>query len=65
MDSADDLKLQQRNAFLESLSPAARDRFLAELEKAAVLGLDEETAWQDAVIAAETTYSGSEPAAEP
>lgn len=59
MDSAEDLKLKQRNRYFETLSLGARESFLAELERAAVLGLDEETAWRDAVLAAQTTYSRS------
>lgn len=50
------LKLQERNAFFHSLAPAARDNFLRALEAAKTRGLDDEIAWKEAVIAAETTY---------
>lgn len=50
------LKLQERNAFFHSLAPAARDSFLRALEAAKARGLDDEIAWKEAVIAAETTY---------
>ena len=50
------LILQERNAFLESLAPEARERFLAALEDAAARGLSEQSAWEEAVVAAETTY---------
>lgn len=52
----EDALLAQRNAFLESLAPEAKERFLRTLENAADQGLDEETAWREAVVAAETTY---------
>lgn len=54
------LKLQERNAFFHSLAPAARDNFLRALEAATDRGLDEEIAWREAVIAAETTYAETE-----
>lgn len=60
--AADDpvsLKLQERNAFFDSLPPAARDSFLRALEAAKTRGLDDEIAWREAVIAAETTYDES------
>lgn len=53
------LTLQERNAFYESLPPAARDVFLEELKRAAERGLDEQRAWEEAVRAAETTYGES------
>lgn len=51
-----DLILAERNAFLESLAPEAKERFLAALEDAAARGLSEQSAWEEAVVAAETTY---------
>lgn len=51
-----DLKLQQRNAFYESLPPAAKAAFLDELKRAEARGLDAERAWAEAVLSAETTY---------
>ena len=53
------LRFQERNAFFESLAPAARDNFLRALEAAKSRGLDDEIAWKEAVIAAETTYGDS------
>lgn len=55
-DSPREDAIAERNAFYNSLSPEAKERFLAELERAAAEGLDEESAWQRAVTAAETTY---------
>lgn len=54
------LRLQERNAFFHSLAPAARDSFLRALEDAKTRGLDDEIAWREAVIAAETTYGETE-----
>ena len=51
------LKLQERNAFFHSLAPAARDSFLRALQEAKTRGLDDEIAWREAVVAAETTYA--------
>ena len=55
-----DLMLQERNAFFHSLAPAARDSFLRALEAAKTRGLDDDIAWREAVIAAETTYADTE-----
>ena len=60
--AADDpvsLMLQERNAFFHSLAPAARDNFLRALQEAKTRGLNDEIAWKEAVIAAETTYGDS------
>lgn len=50
------LRIQERNAFFESLAPAAKESFLRALEAASERGVDQEAAWQEAVVAAETTY---------
>lgn len=52
----DEAAKAERNAFLESLSPEAKERFLAALERAADRGMSEEAAWEEAVVAAELTY---------
>lgn len=54
------LEKEGRNSFYESLSGEAKDRFLSALKLASSRGLDEETAWQEAVVAAETTYPPDE-----
>ena len=54
-------RIAERNAFLESLAPEAKERFLEALQAATTRGLDEEIAWREAVIAAETTYSADRP----
>ena len=43
----------ERNAFYNSLPLGAKERFLAALEDAARMGLDEETAWLQATRAVE------------
>lgn len=55
-ETPEDLRIAERNAFYESLSIEARDRFLRALEDAKARGLDDEASWREAVIAAETTY---------
>lgn len=55
-DDVEGNRLVERNRFYHSLSPRARDAFLAELERAEADGVDEETAWRRAVVAAETAY---------
>jgi hypothetical protein len=50
------LRIAERNAFYESLSIEARERFLRTITEAQDRGLDEEAAWREAVVAAETTY---------
>lgn len=55
------LEREGRNAFYESLAPDAKDRFLRSLRLASARGLDEATAWEEAVVAAETTYTGTPP----
>ena len=60
-ETPDILRIQERNAFYESLSPAAKEQFLAALEAAQTRGLEEEVAWREAVRAAETAYA-NEPA---
>lgn len=59
-NAPEDLLLQERNAFYESLPPAAKDAFLRELEASKSQGRDDEAAWRAAVVAAETTYEASE-----
>lgn len=56
-ETPDILRLQERNSFYESLSPAAKEHFMAALEAAQARGLEEEVAWREAVRAAETTYA--------
>jgi hypothetical protein len=56
------LRVQERNAFYETLSVAAKERFLAALSEAEERGLDEEAAWREAVVAAEAAYGKSSPA---
>jgi hypothetical protein len=51
------LRIAERNAFYESLSIEARERFLRTLTDAQDRGLDVEAAWREAVRAAETTYN--------
>lgn len=53
--------VRERNAFMESLSIEAKERFLDTLRACAERGMDEESAWREAVIAAETTYAQIEP----
>lgn len=60
----DDLRTQERNAFYHSLAPAAQERFLRALERAQESGLSGQRAWEEAVIAAETTYAPDEVADE-
>lgn len=50
------LEREERNAFYESLSIEAKDRFLQALKVASSRGADEQTAWHEAVTAAETAY---------
>ena len=50
------LEIAERNAFLESLSIEARERFLGTLTAAKERGLSDGAAWEEAVVAAETTY---------
>lgn len=54
------LEVQERNAFYESLSAHARQRFLDALEEATRAGLGEEEAWRAAVVAAEEAYPREE-----
>ncbi len=54
--SPDDLRLAERNAFLASLAPQAKEHFLAALQAAAARGLSDDVAWREAVISAETAY---------
>jgi hypothetical protein len=51
------LVTEERAAFYESLAPEAKARFLDALQVAADRGLDEEAAWAEGVVAAETAYS--------
>lgn len=50
------LRIRERNAFYESLSGTAKERFLETLTQAQARGLDEEAAWREAVVAAELAY---------
>lgn len=59
-ETPEGLEIAQRNAFMESLSIEARDRFLRALQDAAVRGLSDRAAWEEAVVAAETTYTEPE-----
>jgi hypothetical protein len=52
--------VRERNAFMESLPIEAKERFLARLQECADRGMDEESAWREAVVAAETTYEPAE-----
>jgi hypothetical protein len=54
---AEQARIAQRNAFYESLSPEAKERFLDALTLAREHGLDEEASWKEAVIAAELAYA--------
>ena len=54
-------RIAERNAFYESLAGEAKERFLGALQAASERGLDEEIAWREAVIAAETAYSVDRP----
>lgn len=56
-ETPEELAIEQRNAFYESLSIEAKERFLEALRSASDRGLSEEMAWQEAVIAAETAYA--------
>lgn len=49
-------RIAERNAFYNSLPPAAKERFLDTLTVSRERGLSEEAAWEEAVVAAETTY---------
>ena len=57
VDDAEADRINERNAFFESLPPEAKGRFLDALQGAVDRGLDEEIAWREAVIAAQTAYS--------
>lgn len=50
------LRIQERNAFYESLSLEAKARFLEVLAASQERGMSEEESWREAVIAAETAY---------
>lgn len=56
--TAEQAKVDQRNWFYHSLSPEARDRFLMALQEAESRGLSLDAAWEEAVVAAETAYTG-------
>lgn len=55
-DDPHSLRLEERNAFYESLPPQAKERFLESLTRSQELGLDEEGSWREAVVAVETAY---------
>jgi hypothetical protein len=56
-DTPHELTLAERNAFLESLAPEAKERFLDALTRSKEAGLTDRAAWVEAVVAAETAYS--------
>ena len=56
-DTPEENLIAQRNAFMESLSIEAKDRFLDTLAAAKERGLSDEAAWEEAVVAAETAYA--------
>ena len=51
-----DAEIAERNAFFNSLPPAAKENFLASLAAAQESGLDDRAAWAEAVRAVQTTY---------
>lgn len=55
-DTPEQAKVDQRNWFYESLSVEAKSRFLDALKDAQTRGLGMDAAWEEAVVAAETTY---------
>lgn len=59
-DTPEGYAVAERNAFLESLSIEAKERFLDALSAAKDRGLSDEAAWEEAVVAAETTYAPAE-----
>ncbi|MEA3201564.1 MAG: hypothetical protein QOE90_2992 [Thermoplasmata archaeon] len=59
-DTPEEMLLMQRNAFMESLSIEAKARFLDVLTEAKTRGMSDEAAWEEAVVAAETTYNDAE-----
>lgn len=61
-DEPHELEIEERNAFYESLSLEAKDRFLTALRSASGRGLSEAAAWNEAVVAAETAYADTGPA---
>lgn len=65
-DSVGEAKVDQRNWFYESLSVEAKSRFLEALQEAEARGMSGDAAWEEAVVAAETTYADEpEPAYRP
>ncbi len=62
-DTPDQAKVDQRNWFYESLSVEAKSRFLDALKEAETRGLSADAAWEEAVVAAETTYADEPEAA--
>lgn len=63
-DTPDQAKVDQRNWFYESLSVEAKSRFLDALKAAETRGLSADAAWEEAVVAAETTYAAEPDAAD-
>jgi hypothetical protein len=51
----------QRNMFYNSLPTGAKDTFIETLKDAAERGLDEQTAWEEAVLAVESMGAAPEP----
>jgi hypothetical protein len=49
-------RVDERSWFYDSLPPEAKDRFLEALTAAQERGLGSDAAWEQAVLAAETTY---------
>lgn len=56
----EEARLSERNWFYNSLSMAAKERFLECLTDARERGLDNDAAWMEAVRAAEMTYADIE-----
>lgn len=63
-ETADQAKVDQRNWFYESLSVEAKSRFLDALKEAETRGMSADAAWEEAVVAAETTYAAEPGAAD-
>jgi len=55
-ESPERIEQRERNAFMENLAPAAKERFLEALELAAQQGSNEDAAWQSAAVAAQLAY---------
>lgn len=51
-----DAEIAERNAFFNSLPPAAKENFLESLAAAQEAGMDDRAAWAEAVRAVQATY---------